>query len=73
MVFISFARVQEKITKELADWQKFLRNTLSKDLDHYERIISLSRSKFLLELVTFVETTLTERQRAREKRLKNGG
>ena len=73
VVNLSFSEVQRRLTKEIASWQKFLRNTLSTDLQHYQHIMVLSRSKFILELVTFVETTLTQREKAREKRLKNGG
>lgn len=73
VVYLSFAEVQGKITSEIVSWNKFLRNTLSQDLDHFERIMVMSRSKFILELVTFVETTLTERERARKGRLANGG
>ena len=72
VVNLSFTEVQTRLTKEIASWQKFLRNTLSQDLEHYERIMLMSRSKFILELVTFVETTLTERERARKSRLSNG-
>jgi len=46
---------------------------LANDDEHYQRIKTMSRSNFLLELVTFVETTLSERDKKRQHALKKNG
>ena len=72
MVNTSIRAVSERINKERLNWTKFLRNTLATDLSHYKEITQMTRSEFILELVTFVETTLSDREKARERKLKNG-
>jgi hypothetical protein len=72
VVITSFRDIEEEATRIKASWKNLLRNVMSKDDEHYQRIRRMSQSDFFVELVTFVESTIRKRERDRKARLSNG-
>ena len=63
----SFNELRERVNKNTVNFTMFVRNVLSEDDIHYDRLMAMSCKKFLFELRIFVQRT--ERQRnERDKR-----